>query len=116
MRNPQDVPINIFILLTGYDGGLVKSFTQLCKGFRRHILFEFKRQMEPAIEDFKRVYGQYFEYHSMRLWENKISFAGQEGTRVDQVIKFKVKEPCSRQSLIFGCTGNRHETTKKVRL
>ena len=42
-RSPQDVPIGIFILLTAYDGGLVKKFTQLCKGFRRHILFEFKK-------------------------------------------------------------------------
>lgn len=63
--------------------------------------------MEPAIDAFKRVYEQYFEFHSVRLWENKISFAGQDGTRVDQVIKFKVKDSCSRQSLIFGCNGNR---------
>jgi len=39
--------------------------------------------MEPAIEAFKQKYGEYFEFHSIRLWENKISFGGQDGTRVD---------------------------------
>ena len=70
------MPINIFVLLTEFDGGNVKKFTQLCKGFRRHILFEFKQQMQPAIEAFQREYEEYFEYHSVRLWENKISFGG----------------------------------------
>lgn len=82
-KNPEEIPINIFVVLTTYDGGLVKKFSQLCKGFRRHILFEFKRQMEPTIEAFKMVYSEYFEFKSVRLWENKISFGGQEGTRVD---------------------------------
>ena len=113
--NPEEVPINIFVKLTEYDGGNVKKFTQLCKGFRRHILFEFKQQMQPAIEAFQREYEDYFEYHSVRLWENKISFGGQEGTRVDQVFKFKIKSTCSRQSIIFGCSGNRNESSTKVR-
>jgi hypothetical protein len=42
-KKPEEVPINIFIMLISYDGGLLKKFTQLCKGFRRHLLFEFKR-------------------------------------------------------------------------
>ena len=71
--------------------------------------------MQPAIEAFQREYEEYFEYHSVRLWENKISFGGQEGTRVDQVFKFKIKSTCSRQSIIFGCSGNRNESTTKVR-
>ena len=62
------------MLLTAYDGGLVKKFASLCKGFRRHILFEFRKQMDPAVEAFKKVYGEYFEFHSVRLWQNKISF------------------------------------------
>ena len=77
------MPIEIFVLLTSYDGSLVKKFTQLCKGFRRHILFEFRRQMDPAIEAFKKQYADYFEFDSIRLWENKITFGGTEGTRVD---------------------------------
>ena len=116
MKNPEEVPIRIFIMLTGYDGGLVKKFTQLCKGFRRHVLFEFKKQMEPAIAAFKRSYGEYFEYHSVRLWENEISFGDQVGTRVDQVIKFKVKKNCTSQCIIFGCSGSRQENTKRTRL
>ena len=108
--------MQIFVLMTSYDGGLVKKFSQLCKGFRRHILFEFRRQMDPAIESFKQVYGAYFEFKSVRMWENKISFGGQEGTRVDQVIKFRVKPECSRQQMIFGCCGDRYESTRKKRL
>ena len=115
-KNPEQIPIKIFVVISEYDGSLVKKFTQLCKGFRRHILFEYKRMMSPAIEAFKRQYTDYFEFHSIRLWENKISFAGQDGTRVDQVLKFKVKELCSDQSIIFGCSGNRHETTTRTRL
>ena len=69
--------------------------------------------MEPAIEGFKAEYGEYFEYHSVRLWENKISFGGQDGTRVDQVIRFRVLPPCTRQNIIFGCSGTRHENTVK---
>jgi len=56
-KSAENVPIEIFVLLTSYDGGLVKKFSQLCKGFRRHILFEFRRRMDPAIEAFKKVYG-----------------------------------------------------------
>ena len=51
-RKAELVPIEIFMKLTEFDGGLVKKFTQLCKGFRRHIIFEFKQQMQPAIEAF----------------------------------------------------------------
>ena len=69
--------------LTSYDGSLVKKFSLLCKGFRRHLLFEFRKQMEPAIEGFIKQYGEYFEFVGLRLWENKISFGNQEGTRVD---------------------------------
>ena len=52
--------------------------------------------MDPAIEAFKKQYADYFEFDSIRLWENKITFGGQEGTRVDQVLKFKVKSTCAR--------------------
>ena len=69
-KNPEQVPMSIFLLLTTFDGGLVKKFTLLCKGFRRHIIFEFKKLMEPAIEAFQREYGEYFEYRSTRLWES----------------------------------------------
>lgn len=82
-KSPEDVPMSIFIKLTSFDGGLVKKFSQLCKGFRRHLLFEFRQQMQPAIDAFKQEYGEYFEFKSVRLWENKISFGGQDGTRVD---------------------------------
>jgi hypothetical protein len=115
-KNPEAVPMKIFVLLTTYDGGLLKKFTQLCKGFRRHILFEFRQQMDSAVEAFKKQYGEYFEYHSVRLWDTKISFSDQEGTRVDQVIKFRVKEQCANHSIIFGCSGSRQENTNRVRL
>lgn len=72
--------------------------------------------MEPAIEGFKTEYGEYFDFVSTRLWETKISFGEQDGTRVDQVIKFKVKEACSRQNIIFGCSGTRYESTCKKAL
>ena len=82
-RHPELIPMKVFVTLTHYDGGLVKKFTLLCKGLRRHILFEFKKQMDPVIQGFNKAYGEYFEYHSVKLWENKISFGGQDGTRVD---------------------------------
>ena len=52
--------------------------------------------MQPAIEAFKRDYSEFFEYKGVRLWESEIAFGDQVGTRVDQVFRFKVLQPCSR--------------------
>ena len=69
--------------------------------------------MDPVIDGFKKQYGEYFDFVGVRLWENKISFGNQEGTRVDQVLKFRVKSVCARQSIIFGCCGDRYENSNK---
>ena len=36
------VPMNIFFQLVTFDGGLLKKFLMLSKGFQKRILIEFK--------------------------------------------------------------------------
>ena len=107
--------MNIFFTLVVFDGGLLKPFTMLCKGFRKHILFEFKNQFAPAVEKFKETYKDYFQFDSMHLWRSSIAYGTQQGTRVDQVIKFKVKSICKQQVVNFGCVADRYESTIKKR-
>ena len=76
-KDASAVPMNIFIKLITFDGGLLKTFTMLCKGFRKHILFEFKNQFHPAVEKFKEKYADYFEFDSVHLWESKIAYGSQ---------------------------------------
>ena len=73
-KDASIVPMKIFLQLIIFDGGLLKTFTMLCKGFRKHILFEFKNQFHPAVEKFKEVYKGYFEFDSVHLWESKIAY------------------------------------------
>ena len=68
--------MKFFMMLIHFDGSLLQKFAQLCKGFRKHLLFEFKKQMEPAITSFKNAYGEFLEFDSVRLWTNKITFGG----------------------------------------
>ena len=50
--------------------------------------------MDPAVESFKEQYSEFFEFDSVRLWTSKITYGGEEGTRVDQIFKFKVNPIC----------------------
>ena len=94
IKDASVVPMNIFFTLVVFDGGLLKPFTMLCKGFRKHILFEFKNQFAPAVEKFKEAYKDYFEFDSMHLWRSSIAYGSQQGTRIDQVLKLRVKSIC----------------------
>lgn len=75
-KSPELVPIEIFFLLSTYDGSLVRKFCLLCKGLKRHVVFHFKKLIEPAIANFKKAYSRFFEFKSVRLWERKIEFNG----------------------------------------
>lgn len=44
------------------DNTLLPTLLQLCKGFRKHLLFEISQQFKPAIEKFKKAYNNVFEY------------------------------------------------------
>ena len=47
--HPERVPMAIFVLLIHLDGSLLAKFAQLCKGMRKHLLFEFRQMMDPAV-------------------------------------------------------------------
>jgi hypothetical protein len=55
-----------------------------------------------------------FEFKQNYLWSNQITFGSKHGLRVDQVIKFKVKKPCSGQTVQFGCIYEREENPTKI--
>ena len=69
--------------------------------------------MDPAIKSFEEQYGEFFEFDSVRLWTSKITFGGEEGTRVDQVFKFRVKPICVGQTMTFGCIAERYVKEKR---
>jgi len=54
--------MKVFLTMIHMDNSLLPVLLQLCKGFRRHLLFELNQRFRPAIERFKKAYSQCFEY------------------------------------------------------
>jgi hypothetical protein len=54
--------MKVFLKIINMDNALLPTLLQLCKGFRKHLLFEVGQQLKPAIEKFKKAYSNVFEY------------------------------------------------------
>ena len=42
VKNPEEIPMKIFVMLIHFDGSFLAKFCQMCKGLRKHLLFEFR--------------------------------------------------------------------------
>ena len=91
MQDPSVVPFNIFHTVVTLDSSLLKPFLSLCKGFRSHLLWELREKVTPALNNFKKVYRDFFVLENDYIWQSEIAYGKQIGARVDQVLRFKVR-------------------------
>ena len=81
--------MSVYCNIVQYDGTLFKQFTQVSRGFRKHLLFYiFTEFLSPIAEGFTRAYGKegYQVIHRSLTWE-PISFCNEVGARLDATLK-----------------------------
>lgn len=105
--------MKVFLEIIHADSTIMPIFLKLCKGLRKHLLWELNHQFKPTIERFRKTYAGVFEYRSHYLWANQITYGNRQGLRVDLAIKFVVKRPCAGSTIQIGCIGDRWESNSK---
>ena len=48
----SDIPMKVFLTIINIDNTILPVLLQLCKGFRKHLLFALNEHFRPAIERF----------------------------------------------------------------
>ena len=103
--DPSQVPMSLYFRIVSYDPKMLKPFLMLSRGMRKHLLFYVFESTKDIGAGFAKKYGQLFELQSRSLALAPISFCKEEGSKLDLVLKVRVKEQASKlenNSVVFG--------------